>query len=1057
MEKLIVQSGLNLEEQKQAVQVAFMQGFRTEAAEFPICEIGSQSNVARLYQELAAIKPEGSQSGVNQFAEKDLSFDWRRQQGLESFFAEGYLLQDHNHDFLADHLALKICLEEAVDVWQLSALCQLMFRFGMETTAYEGELFASPGYQGNRLIIEDSSQSSLTIVEKGQSQLIKVKGRGQSLVEFMAAFCQFFPDQHHGQELIDVMQEMTKSFCLQNSDGQQVYLAAHQQGLADQPFLQYIEPVKTFEKEYPLFWEVAKFKEILDAEVYPLLRPGDQVAVQGILSEGPEQRKQLVEEIRRELLSKEVEVSEIVIISAYKQGFSWISEYVIPELNQFQELDRLVIHFKPFLPEGQTDWQDEDGATPTYHNVGDDNADQWYDLPIRFLQELYPIDDALAESLALSHEGIEFVADSEQATTYVLKGYVEDQEVYQKSYQAAWAERPYISQFPELGKTHPSTGQIRVTLNHKEVIKRRIKTDLEQIWDIYQEELLPTFGNLLAAKTDGLSENCPEPLFSKIILEATVSEPDYQLNSRQDMISSLNSFHEDLYFVGLDYFKKYGLMKWNKLLDAPGLLLPKLKVGEGHPSFKCTVYDQEDNQPFIWQEDRKLYSGIRKEDLILFIEEVSYNHEDGLFDLVIRAEGIDERYLAQYAKLVTAGHLESVNRLAKVGRLTFKTMTGNFVASPSATKLTQSLSIEDIELKETEVIGYQAYAEIIEQLKQVPELAVYQIGTTYEGREIYGIELCHHQKGYVSRVKRLTNYPSLIINARHHANEVSGTNGALLLLKELLTNSKYERIAERLNLVIVPLENVDGAEIHYQLQLENPCWKLHVARFNAVGKEFYHEYFNFETIYPEALAFTKIWYQFLPDVVVDNHGVPSHEWDQQFSGYTSPSYKGFWLPRSLLYGYFWAVKDDKFKVNWQLNHAIEKEIALAISENQEMTALNKEWMARFETYAHQWLPKLFPADYYHHMINYWIYFNHEKTHRYPSIRFPWITTVAYTSEVADETAQGAYLKLCAETHVTHDKATIDLLLSLTPSWSEEWQVRGEVLKLERIRQRPLLV
>lgn len=85
---------------------------------------------------------------------------------------------------------------------------------------------------------------------------------------------------------------------------------------------------------------------------------------------------------------------------------------------------------------------------------------------------------------------------------------------------------------------------------------------------------------------------------------------------------------------------------------------------------------------------------------------------------------------------------------------------------------------------------------------------------------MYAIELLPKaaDSGYLSRTKRLTNYPSEIINARHHANEVSGTNGAFLLLKELLTDPKYQDVAVHLNLVIVPLENVDGAAIHYELQ-----------------------------------------------------------------------------------------------------------------------------------------------------------------------------------------------------------------------------------------------
>ena len=47
------------------------------------------------------------------------------------------------------------------------------------------------------------------------------------------------------------------------------------------------------------------------------------------------------------------------------------------------------------------------------------------------------------------------------------------------------------------------------------------------------------------------------------------------------------------------------------------------------------------------------------------------------------------------------------------------------------------------------------------------------------------------------------------------------------------------------------------------------------------------------------------------------------------------------------------------------------------------------------------------------MINYWIPYESNPAHGYSSIRYPWITTVAYTSEVADETAQGEYLNLCA--------------------------------------------
>ena len=276
-------------------------------------------------------------------------------------------------------------------------------------------------------------------------------------------------------------------------------------------------------------------------------------------------------------------------------------------------------------------------------------------------------------------------------------------------------------------------------------------------------------------------------------------------------------------------------------------------------------------------------------------------------------------------------------------------------------------------------------------------------------------------------------------------------------MKKLLTEDAYKTLPEKLNLILVPMENVDGAAIHYELQKEHPYWKFHVARFNSLGKEFFHEHFKQDTIHTEAMGMSRLYERFAPDMMVDNHGVPSHEWEQQFSGYTSPSYKGFWLPRSLLYGYFWYITNPEYKGNYPVNKVMEDVIADRIAEDAEMTAWNKEWSAQFEKYAHTWLPKLFPADYYKDMINYWIPFEFNPEHKYTSIRYPWITTVAYTSEVADETAQGEYLNLCARAHVAHDEATLQMLMQAEHVMKSSCVCTEEKVFAEYIRQRPMIV
>ena len=132
-------------------------------------------------------------------------------------------------------------------------------------------------------------------------------------------------------------------------------------------------------------------------------------------------------------------------------------------------------------------------------------------------------------------------------------------------------------------------------------------------------------------------------------------------------------------------------------------------------------------------------------------------------------------------------------------------------------------------------------------------------------------------------------------------------------------------------------------------------------------------------------------------------------------------------------------------------------IADKIAEDSEMAAWNREWSAQFEKYAHAWMPKLFPADYYKDMINYWIPFAFDKNHRYPSIRFPWITTVAYTSEVADETAQGEYLNLCARAHVAHDEATLQMLMDAVHIRRCRFMCRDGEIFAEYLRLRPMIV
>lgn len=1082
--KIKLPESMNKEERGRLVEFALWKGFHAMSAEFPVVARGEGE---ALPETLTACETHYRNSEVpedyvsaTKSAKPAPNMDFRAKKGLETLFENGMFLKDDNLDLLPDRLDFKIVLPEDADEAVMIAACNVAFRFGMETTAYEGPIVADEADKGNLFIIEKSEKCGIYYEGDAERTIIRMQGQGEELEVFSAWLCEKFPLLPNEQKWSDRLMELTDSFAMKNLDGQVSYLGAFGDELGDQitafvspevessgakvkeafpdvKFENYKGMKKVYEKEYDIPWEVDVCKELFAEKVYNQLNAGDQVEVYAALSEEADVRETLTTEIKNAVEEKGASVVNAEIICAYKQGFSWIDEIILPRLAE-KEVETLKIAFRPFLPEGQTDWLDEDGATPSYTNLDASNPDKWYDLPIRYLQELYPVTDVIEAKLGIAKENIVFSAyEGEKDCTYTVEAVdKEGNVVLADEYLAAYTERPYLDSYPEMGKVHPATGYVKVVVNGAEILNERVQTDVERIWDLYQQDVLVELKDFIEKKLgEGVSLKA-QPFFSRLAVEVVASEPDYRLESREDIISTLDALHEDMYFVGTDFFKNYGVRKSGEIYDAPGLILPILKKGEGKPYFKVTLYDVMAERPELVSETKKMEALAKRKDLHVYMNALTY--ENGAVTAHICAENADASVAGAYAELFNKGVLSACGGYSGVGVVELSVDGQVFdmeVTEPEVPEKT--LDIREIDLMEHTLIGYDEYIAIIEQLKKVPGITIYKTATSYAGREIYAIELLTKRKGYVSRTKRINALPSEIINSRHHANEVSSTNSAFILLKELLTNPKYEDLAEKMNLVIVPMENVDGTAIHYELQKDNPYWKFHVARFNAIGKEFYHEHFKEDTIHTEAMGLTRLWYRCLPDLIVDNHGVPSHEWEQQFSGYTSPSFKGFWLPRSLLYGYFWYVTNEEYKSNYAVNKKMEDVIADAIGAQEDIRGWNKEWMEQFEKFAHGWMPRLFPANYYKEMINYWIPFAYDAGHRYPSIRFPWITTVAYTSEVADETAQDEYLNLCARAHVTHDLATIDMFSEGTCVFETKEEKADNYVSISCIRQRPMIV
>ena len=72
-------------------------------------------------------------------------------------------------------------------------------------------------------------------------------------------------------------------------------------------------------------------------------------------------------------------------------------------------------------------------------------------------------------------------------------------------------------------------------------------------------------------------------------------------------------------------------------------------------------------------------------------------------------------------------------------------------------------------------------------------------------------------------VAKLTAYkPTILIMGRQHANEVSSTSHILRLGELLATDPAYKAILKKVNVVLCPVMNPDGAQMAYDLQKLTP-------------------------------------------------------------------------------------------------------------------------------------------------------------------------------------------------------------------------------------------
>ncbi|MFZ5823239.1 MAG: M14 family zinc carboxypeptidase, partial [Bacillota bacterium] len=674
-------------------------------------------------------------------------------------------------------------------------------------------------------------------------------------------------------------------------------------------------------------WEVERFRRIWREKALPDLVPGVPVSVDLRLSEPLVMRHALAVEIRQDLAELGVPVAEVRVRSAYKQGFHWLEEEVLPRLAAQEGIGRVAVRCPRFA----------------VRNGGP------LEMEIRWLQELYPADEVLS---ARSGVPVAFDLDPgdeepEGAPVYRLTAYSQAGEVLlEDSFTPIFTARDYLPEFPLRGRVHPATGLLRVEQAGRILVDERIETDTEALWTAYQQEALPRLRSFLREQFGDMPDPAEQPFFGSLVIEASLHEDDRRLGIREEQISPLDALHEDLYFYTLDYLNELGLAWTGSGYPAPGAVEPWVRAAVGAPRARIRLYPRAGG---------------------------------GTPDLAARLP-------TRAAELPAPAHAIPMDQ----------------------------------------VIGPDQLPPYLAYLDKLPGVRVWRAGLSFAGRATWALSVTAPTAGRIAPPQKLSAWrPTLLVNARRHANEVSSTN-SILKLAELVATSDLSR---KLNLVLSPMENVDGAALHYEMMREHPTWKLHAARFNAAGVDFGFDCFSPDPHFGESRTLPTLWRNFLPDILVDDHGYPSHEWVQPFSGHSSAPYfrTSWWMPNALIYAIHRWMDSERFPAHGAVQEALREALAARLTADEEIERYTQTLLDRYVRYGQRYLPEKFPLQQHNGFLSLTPKAAVGPDARTFVGRFPHIAVAELVTEVPDETAQGDYLALCARAHLEGDLAVVSLL------------------------------
>jgi hypothetical protein len=828
--------------------------------------------------------------------------------------------------------------------------------------------------------------------------------------------------------------------------------------------LQESQTVLQEEKEFP--WEGDEAVQMIQEEIKNLQPSSSPLHISVGVSESPEIRNRLKEKIENLLEDRGFSRHEVDVLSSYKQGFFWLREDVIPALKG-KNVHHLIIKFSE---------EKENFSQPK----------RFYSEPYRWLQELYPIDEFIAEETQIPLENIYFEMKQDTEPVYEVIASDEDNNpLFSGYFSPCTREAVYIHALPEWGKVKITTGWIRIEQNSKIVMNVPLKSDLEKFWDFYQQEIMQKLYSYILEKTNNQPTFQKQPYFKRLLIEMWFSEPDFRLGLDEEIVSSLEALHDEIYFDTLDFIRGMTELELEEeeipedtsRYSAPGNILPMI-----HPStegkngkVKVTFEDCQARTPemiLTWNEPNRreqhktfTYPEIKAKSIR--IPSLTYNGlEERIEELVSVLEFENKKdYLTLIAILDSLKTLQNQKIVAppfsypNLNKMVLKIKHKDWekedilspVTVPSEEKRSPSKQKSvGVSIPTTEIISPQMCLDLVSQLDNYDTIRTYIAGKSYENRKIPALEIFTPLERYVSIPRLITFKPTLYFSGRQHANEVCSTNYILKFAELLAKDPTYRKYVKMMNFVLHPMENPDGAELAYHLQKLTPFHSLHAGRYTSLGIDVGYQVGVSKPLLPEAKVRKELYDRWLPDIYLNLHGYPSHEWVQQFSNYSPYLFRDYWIPRGW-FAYYRALSLPLYEKWKKAGEDLLEYIIKEINADEDFRLSNKKFYDRYYRWATRWQPHMDSLE-IHQGVN--LYSKRRSSREQRLSERTRMTFVEETPELMDETAQGQWLDFLCTQGLTYLRAHAQYLAQTEfeiVRIEEELQDR---VRIQFIRSRP---